>query len=292
MLPRHFRVGSVRRRVGSQHVLSRSNSTSSSTPTPKDVVAQEDKQAQEDVLPFLPRPLGVVDPPSTLRKTWTEKTQELMDQDVRMARRKHIVKEATKGYYSDFHALRKFGGKTWIGPPSLIREQNALYFPDVAGVSLSTREKAHTTDICAGNISVVAMMSTKISEEHVDSFVRPTNDAYLKDPRYRFVQINLQENTLKGFLVSFYLNTLRKTIPPELHSTYLFSTQNMEYEREPLGMTNKHIGFVYLLDQNLKVRWAGGGLARDEESRSLRTCVHVLLNRISRPVASSPPLNQ
>ena len=32
------------------------------------------------------------------------------------------IKEATKGYYSDFHALKKFGGKTWIAPPTLIRE--------------------------------------------------------------------------------------------------------------------------------------------------------------------------
>jgi hypothetical protein len=48
------------------------------------------KQADDDTLPYLPRPLGVPEPPSTLRKSWKDATMELMDQDVRLARRKHM----------------------------------------------------------------------------------------------------------------------------------------------------------------------------------------------------------
>lgn len=32
------------------------------------------------------------------------------------------VKEATKGYFTDLNATRKHGGKTWIAPRVLIRE--------------------------------------------------------------------------------------------------------------------------------------------------------------------------
>ena len=32
------------------------------------------------------------------------------------------VKEASKGYYSDLNATRKHGGKTWVAPQTLIRE--------------------------------------------------------------------------------------------------------------------------------------------------------------------------
>jgi hypothetical protein len=42
--------------------------------------------------------------------------------------------------------------------------QKALYFPDIAGKSLADGTKIHTTDICAGRISVISMLSTKISE--------------------------------------------------------------------------------------------------------------------------------
>ena len=107
-------------------------------------------------------------------------------------------------------------------------------------------------------------------KEHIRSFVKTTNEQFLSDPNYQFVQINLQENIAKAFLVSLYRSSLRRSIPKELHSTYILSKQNLEYEREPLGMNNRHIGFVYLLDQDLRVRWAGGGLATPVESESLR----------------------
>ncbi|EJC99371.1 uncharacterized protein FOMMEDRAFT_94188, partial [Fomitiporia mediterranea MF3/22] len=97
---------------------------------------------------------------------------------------------------------------------------------------------------------------------------------------------NLQENPAKAFLVSLYLSSLRRNIPKELHPFYLLSRQNMEYLREPLGMNNKHIGFVYLVDENLKVRWAGGGLAVPQESESLMRCTKVLLERMEKTAGS------
>ena len=56
----------------------------------------------------------------------------------------------------------------------------------------------------------------------------------------------------------------------------------MEYLREPMGMDNKHIGYVYLLDGNQKVRWIGGGMGTNEERESLRACVEVLLGRLDK----------
>jgi len=258
-----------------------SSSSSSSSATAVDAAEKVDSKDGDDDLPFLHRPLGVLEPPSTYRKTLRDKTTELMDQDVRLQQRKHIIKEAAKGYYSDLNATRKHGGKTWIAPRTLIREDHSLYFPDIAGVTLNKKQgTVHTSELCADRVSVVAMLSTVVSEEHVDSFVRRTNEAFLFNPHYRFIQINLQENVMKAFLVSLYVSSLRRKVPKELHSTYLLSSQNMEYVREPLAMNNKHIGFVYLLDQQQRVRWAGGGLAREEESESLLKCVKVLLGRV------------
>ena len=118
------------------------------------------------------------------------------------------------------------------------------------------------------------------------SFVDPTNEVFLSNPNYRFVQINLQENLLKSLLVSMFLSSLRQTIPAELQPTYLVSSQNMEYVRDNLGMVNKHIGYVYLLDEHLKVRWAACGDAKVEEADALRTSVGVLLNRLEKAAKS------
>ena len=191
-----------------------------------------------------------------------------------------------------------------LAPPLTIFLQAALYFPDIIGKTLDKGAPAHTTHLCQGKISVISMLSTKISEVsrtstplfqflrlgHLQvqtaSLVNPTNEVFLSNPNYRFVQINLQENLLKSLLVSMFLSSLRRTVPANLQPTYIVSSQNMEYVRDNLGMVNKHIGYVYLLDEHLKVRWAACGDAKLEEADALRTSVGVLLNRLEKTAKS------
>ena len=61
-----------------------------------------------------------------------------------------------------------------------------------------------------------------------------------------------------------------------------------EYVREPLGMINSRIGYVYLVDENLKIRWAACADAKKEEEEALIRCAGVLLNRHKRPSTRTP----
>jgi ATPase complex subunit ATP10 len=205
-----------------------------------------------------------------------------MNQDIRLQQRRHILAEVSKGYFSDLNATRTHGGKTWIAPTVLIRQDKALYFPDIAGKSLATGQTTHTSTLCAGCISVVAILSTKISEFHIQGFADATNQRFGRHPAYRFVQINLQENLLKSFLVSLFTSSIRSAVPPHLRPTYLVSGQNMEYNRAPLGMANGRVGYVYLVDADLKIRWGGCADAKPEEARALENCTAVLLNRLEK----------
>lgn len=56
----------------------------------------------------------------------------------------------------------------------------------------------------------------------------------------------------------------------------------MEYLREDLGMVNKHVGYVYLLDEKCRVRWAGCADAKEEEANALANCTGVLLDRLEK----------
>ena len=54
---------------------------------------------------------------------------------------------------------------------------------------------------------------------------------------------------------------------------------------QPMGMTNKHIGYVYLVDENCKIRWAAVSFAHTEtkevdEVQALATCARILLQRL------------
>ena len=134
--------------------------------------------------------------------------------------------------------------------------------------------------------------------------MEPTQQAFASHPLFQLVQINLQDNLLKSFLVSLFASGIRKTQPESLWPTYMISTQNMEYAlypidepypitltalarylREPLGIANKHVGYVYLVDPKMKVRWAGCADPKSEEIAALKTCTTVLLDRLSKEQA-------
>ncbi|KAG6916737.1 hypothetical protein DXG01_005557 [Tephrocybe rancida] len=236
----------------------------------------------------LTRPLGVTERPTTLLKTRTQKAVEiLMDSDVRMAHRRHLIKEVGRGYYYDMNMTRKHGGKTWIAPKSLIREDKALYLPNVKGKSIDIEEGQikDTTTMCFGRVTVLSMLGTRMSEIHSLGFVTPTHNRYSSHPLYQHIQINLQENLLKSLLVKVFIRSLRNVIPPALRPTYLISSQNMEYVRDALGMTNNKVGYVYLIDENLKIRWGGCADATPEEAAALELCTGVLLKRAEKTTA-------
>ncbi|GAA6002523.1 hypothetical protein JCM10207_001161 [Rhodosporidiobolus poonsookiae] len=243
---------------------------------------QADKKVEEKntrPAPYLSRALGVKEPPTKGKKSREEWRADLLNRQKRIDERRHLVKQVSKGYFHDYNELRQKGGKAFIAPKTLIREDLSLYFPDIEGTSLATKDKVHTTDMFEGKVSLVAFSSFRSSEEHINSFVRPALSDMKDESAFQYVYINLQENPLKSFLVSMFISSLRKTVPPEHHATYLLSHQSLEYLREPMGMTNQHVGYVFLVDWNKKIRWAGCSWATLDEEENLRRCAHVLVER-------------
>ena len=53
---------------------------------------------------------------------------------------------------------------------------------------------------------------------------------------------------------------------------------------QAMGMLNKHVGYLYLVDWQGKIRWASVGFAEtqgaEDEVAGLRACVTVLLDRL------------
>ncbi|KAI0754405.1 ATP10 protein-domain-containing protein [Daedaleopsis nitida] len=237
----------------------------------------------DDALPLLQRPLGVRKQPKAKSKSWDDTKEKFIDQDKRLEERTHLAREATRGYFADLSATRRHGGKTWIAPKVMIREDRALYFPDIFGTPLAgNQQKVHTTDLLQGKVSVVALLTTRMSEIHTAQCIEPTLQAFESNSMFQLVQINLQDNLMKSFLVSFFASGIRKSVPETLWPTYMISSQNMEYLREPLGIANKHVGYIYLVDPNMKVRWAACADPKSEEVAALKTCTTVLLNRIAK----------
>ncbi|KZT65278.1 hypothetical protein DAEQUDRAFT_801836 [Daedalea quercina L-15889] len=243
---------------------------------------------KESRLPLLQRPLGVSERPTSLPQSWEQKREELLDQEKRLKKRHELVREATKGYFTDLNATRRYGGKMWIAPKTMIREDKALYFPDIVGTNLRSKGGVHTTSLCTGKVSIIAMLTTRISELQVANYITPTHEQYSSHPMYRYIQVNLQENLLKSLLVSLFTSNIRKTVPEELWDTYLVSSQNMDYVRHDMGLDNSRIGYVYLVDEQCRIRWAACADPIVEEIEALRVCTGVLLKRHTKGSDNAP----
>jgi hypothetical protein len=104
----------------------------------------------------------------------------------------------------------------------LIPSQRALYFPNISGKSLLSTP-AHTTTLLSNHTSLVTILSTRISEEHVASFTRPVLEDWSHRPGFQLVQINHQENPLKSMLLNFFLSSLKRSVEEERWGTYIVS---------------------------------------------------------------------
>ena len=86
--------------------------------------------------PPLSRPPGILARPSGSRKSWTQRKDEMLDDERARVKRKALcvslfpnlpslitrVKEATQGYFHDYNQVRSTSLKHWIAPDRLIRE--------------------------------------------------------------------------------------------------------------------------------------------------------------------------
>lgn len=114
-----------------------------------------------------------------------------MQDEERMAKRKAIVKEATRGYFHDFHAIKSHGGKTWRAPNTLIRDQMAHYWPSMKGTRLSDRKSVDVVDLVQNKITILALLGTQISVEHTKSFYDKTYEQYRSNPDFQLIQVSV-----------------------------------------------------------------------------------------------------
>lgn len=139
------------------------------------------------------------------------------------------VKEATQGYFHDFHKLRSHGGKTWRAPGTMIRDdvrdagscvlpagahadciaQRSLYFPLMSGTRLADGKEIDTAQLLPGKVSIVAILTSAVSEvrtrraqrvssvrssgvppqEHTKSFYTAAFEAHGSHPAFQLVQV-------------------------------------------------------------------------------------------------------
>jgi len=84
------------------------------------------------------------------------------------------------------------------------------------------------------------------------------------------VQINIEENAMKAMLIRLFMPSLRRRIAGPDWGRYFLVRRGLTDEiRDAIGLLNSKVGYIYLLDRNCRIRWAGSGVCEGDEKDGL-----------------------
>lgn len=175
-------------------------------------------------------------------------------------------------------------GKLWLSSPKLFKAGSALYYPNMQGYTLANASKmSDTTSILSGKISIVSVFTGLWAEEQAKTFVSEEANPELKrivdGTDVQRVWINIEEDWMRAGLLRLFLGGLRRKIRESEWGRYFVVRRGLEDAvRQDMGMVNAKIGYVYVVDEKCKIRWAGSGDAGEGEREGLSGCVSRLVD--------------
>ncbi|KAK0303637.1 Mitochondrial ATPase complex subunit atp10 [Friedmanniomyces endolithicus] len=268
--------------------------------------------------PPLTRPIGFPTPPLPIDnigldpRTLRQRRDDFHDYDRHLAKRAAITKQIAKPYFRDWSNMRFHQGKVFVAPTRLFRREVALWFPNFFGRTLVKKRGLErrvglrdgyggfgrgTTEVLRGRVSVVSLVGNAWAQRQVETFVgggvNPELHALLEEHRglVQRVEINWETNWLKWWILKiFAVPNLRRSRTVEEQGRYFLVKRGVnDIMKEALGVLNDKGGYVYLVDGECRIRWAGSAEAEEGERKRLVEGVKKLVREAKMPRDSESP---
>ncbi|KAF2228745.1 mitochondrial ATPase complex subunit ATP10, partial [Viridothelium virens] len=233
---------------------------------------------------LLGRPIGMPFPPSPGENSgkdtrpMRERFATTFNKEHNQQRRRELRHAFQKPYFRDWSNMKWHEGKTFHANPRLFRRDRGLWFPNFVGETLvpgSSREES-TTEVLRGKVSVVCVYSSEWAYQQVDSFVGKKQNPEVREVLEmsgnvaQRVDVNVEESLAKYWILRPFFARLRKGRRKEDYGRYFVVRKGITDQiRESIGLLNSKVGYVYLVDVDCKIRWAGSGPSWPEERETI-----------------------
>jgi len=209
-----------------------------------------------------------------------QRRDDFVNFDKHLERRQQMKAQISRSYFRDFNEMKHHKGKAFIAPERAFKADNALYFPNLHGRTLEG-EETDTTRILAGRVSVVSVLSSGWAENQVATWCSEAQNPGLhtlldKDGakgssgKAQLVEINHEPNPLKFWILRLFSYRLKAQRLKEHWGRYFIVRKGFdEFLRESVAIINQKVGYVYILDPQCKIRWAGNAVAEESEKASM-----------------------
>ncbi|MCJ1356412.1 MAG: Mitochondrial ATPase complex subunit atp10 [Icmadophila ericetorum] len=258
-------------------------------PLPPSKNSKSGAKGDEDHTPKpLRKALGQLEPPrpgensGIDHRSWRQRRNDFVNYESHLVRRKQLTAAVAKPYFREWSNMRFYKGKTFVAVPKLLRATKSLHFPNLQGVTLSSPRKTQdTTPTFHDRVSIVRVYSGTWAERQTATFTKnPELKQIIAENKgtAQEVNINIEENTMKAFLIRLFMYRIRKQFPKEDHNKYFLVRRGITDElAEAIGFLNTKVGYVYLVDGLSRIRWAGSGMAEPHEREGLIKCARRLV---------------
>ncbi|KAK9240843.1 ATP10 protein-domain-containing protein [Lipomyces kononenkoae] len=235
---------------------------------------------------YLIRPIGMMSPPRPTdntgidKRTFAQKRADFVDYDKHIERRRELVREFSKSYFSEMHQYKRNMGKEWIAPKMFFRADKALYMPNFYGTTLASRQATDTTSVLKGHVSIVKIYSSISGERQVNSYFDSPEKAVAdvhNDEGYQIVDITIPESFVKAWISRLFRYRTKKVVGKSRYDKFFYAQKLPGQLHLAIGAANRYCGYVYLVDRDCKVRWAAGGYSTAEEKDSMQRCLRGLI---------------